>query len=98
MEMLNRLVAIFKLPFFLDMDGVLMTYQEIVRTIQTLPLTERLSLLEVLAQSLQVDIEVKDTYESSLVRVRGIFKADGPAPTDQELEDNYTNYLIEKYT
>ena len=78
-------------------DGAPMTYQELVRTIQILPLAERLSLLEVLAQSLQADMQVEGGRPSSLDRVRGMLKTNGPAPSDQELEEDYTNYLIEKY-
>ena len=74
-----------------------MTYQELVRMIQTLPLSERLSLLVVLTQSLQDDIRVEAGQKSTQARVRGILKADGPPPSDQDIEDNYTDYLIEKY-
>ena len=79
------------------MGNVFMTYQELVQTIQTLPLAERLSLLEVLAQSLQADIQTENVRTSSLARVRGMLKPDGPAPSDRELKEAYTDHLIEKY-
>lgn len=31
-------------------------------------------------------------------RLRGIVKFDGPPPTDEELKDAYTDYLVEKYS
>jgi hypothetical protein len=31
-------------------------------------------------------------------RLRGIIKFDGDPPSDEELKDHYTNYLIEKYS
>lgn len=31
-------------------------------------------------------------------RLRGIIKFEGDPPTDEELKDDYTNYLIEKYS
>ena len=77
--------------------GAMVTYQDIVKTIQELPLTERLSLLEMLAQSLQAEIRSKLARQSSLARVRGMLKVDGPLPSDQDLEEEYIEYLIEKY-
>ena len=78
-------------------NGALVTYQELVKTIQGLPLSERLSLLEVLTHSLQTDIQYVHGQKSSLTRIRGMLKVNGPALTDAEIEDDYTNYLIEKY-
>lgn len=74
-----------------------MTYQELVKTIQTLPLEERLSLLEVLTSSLRADFPGKGVRPASLAEVRGMLKVEGPAPTDEEIENGYTDYLIEKY-
>lgn len=74
-----------------------MTYQELVKTIQTMPLAERLSLLEVLTASLQADFPGKGVRPASLAEVRGMLKVEGSAPTDEEIENGYTDYLIEKY-
>ena len=35
---------------------------------------------------------------SSLSRILGIAKPDGPPPTDEEIKEAYTDYLIEKYS
>lgn len=75
-----------------------MTYQEIVKKIQTLPVAERLSLLEILAHSLQTVVLEDNVPErkSLLAEVRGMLQVD-PLPTDEELKESYTNYLSEKY-
>ena len=75
-----------------------MTYQEIVKKIQTLPVTERLSLLEILAHSLQTEMQEASvkSRQSILAEVRGMLRVD-PLPGDEELREDYTNYLSEKY-
>jgi hypothetical protein len=35
---------------------------------------------------------------SAVHRLRGIIKLDGRTPSDEELKDDYINYLIEKYS
>ena len=74
-----------------------MTYQELVTSIKKLPLEQRLSLIEVVTQSLRTDLPVKSTRTSSLERVRGMLKVEGVLPNEQELSDEYTEYLVEKY-
>lgn len=75
-----------------------MTYQELVASVKKLPPEERLSLMEVLAQSLKVDMALQGERPSSLSRVRGMLKGEGPPPSDDELKNDYTEYLIEKYS
>lgn len=89
-----------------------MTFQEMVAEIRQLTIQERLSLIEALTRSVQAELDVDTpampTLEplrgvlnpegSSLVRVRGMAKPDGPTPTDQEIRDMRDQYLIEKYT
>jgi hypothetical protein len=43
-----------------------------------------------------VEAELEAT--SSLERVRGLLRPEGEMPTDEDLADDYTRYLIEKYT
>lgn len=74
-----------------------MTYQELVETIKTLPLDQRLSLLEVLTHSLQADMSPTAPRHSTLARARGLLRTDEPTPSDQDLEETYTDYLIDKY-
>jgi hypothetical protein len=70
-----------------------MTYQELVTEIENLPLAEQLSLMETLARL------ISRPPASSLERVRGLLKpAPGESmPTDAELAEDYTDYLLKKY-
>jgi hypothetical protein len=74
-----------------------MTYQELVVTIKKLTPEQRLSLMEELAQSLRGDIAWRGERQSSLERVRGMLKGQETPSTDEQLQKNYTDYLIKKY-
>jgi hypothetical protein len=74
-----------------------MTYQELVKTIKRLPPEQRRSLMAVLEQSLVVDMPAQPDRPSSLERVPGMLKGNGSPPSDQELNDDYTEFLKEKY-
>jgi hypothetical protein len=74
-----------------------MTYQELLTEIGQLPLDERLALLEALTHSLRTELRPTPRSGSSVDQVRGLLKPAGPLPTDVELKDDYTRYLIEKY-
>ena len=46
-------------------------------------------------------VNVQDERERKLAavkRLRGIFKTSEKPPSDEELKEDYTNYLIEKYS
>jgi hypothetical protein len=43
------------------------------------------------------DRQSKTIPQGTLADLRGIAKRDGPAPTDEELKDEYADYLIQKY-
>lgn len=78
-----------------------MTYQKLVVEIEKLPLTEQLLLMETLARLINHRV-IKPTTSgnsSSVERVRGLLKpAPGQSmPTDAELADDYTDYLLKKY-
>ena len=75
-----------------------MTYEQVVAEVMRLPAQERLRLLEVIAASLQVEHPTPVPRGVPASQVEGILKPDGPMPTDEELKDDYTRYLIEKYT
>ena len=75
-----------------------MTYQELAAAIIQLPIPERLSLLELVSRSLREDLRLHPTPQSLAARLRGIARPDGPAPTDAELEHDYTTYLERKYS
>lgn len=77
-----------------------MTVQTPVSEIKQLSFKERLELLEAIARSLQAELVPSSQPEpaSSLNRSLGILKPEGPMPTDEELKEDYINYLIEKYS
>lgn len=55
-------------------------------------------IMEKLAHLLAAEWQPPRTGESSLGRVRGMLKPEGPVPSERELRDTYTDYLIEKYS
>lgn len=44
------------------------------------------------------DENERERRVAAVHRLRGIIKFDGPPPTDEELKEDYVNYLIEKYS
>ncbi len=89
-----------------------MTHEELIREIYQLPLDKRKVVLEAITRSVQVEqqsIEDSQPIENveqmsieerlaAVKRLFGIFKRDGEAPTDEELKEEYANYLAEKYS
>lgn len=76
----------------------MITYQDIVIAVRQLPNEKRLTLMEELVHLLAAEWQPLRTGESSLHRVRGMLKPTGPLPTDLELRESHTDYLIEKYS
>lgn len=76
-----------------------MIYQDLVTEIEKLPLEKQLSLMEILARRISYRVVKPTAPANSLERVRGLLKpAPGEAvPTDAELANDYTDYLIRKY-
>lgn len=74
-----------------------MTYSEIVNTVKNLPYEQKVSLIEMLAQSLRDEQKPAGSQQSSLSKVRGLLKSADMPQTKSQLTDDYTNYLIEKY-
>jgi hypothetical protein len=76
-----------------------MISQDLVTKIENLSLDDQLSLMEVLTRLVNRRIAKAITPQNSLERVRGLLKpAPGePMPTEAELADDYTDYLLKKY-
>ena len=76
-----------------------MTLEEILPAMRRLTLDERLMFIEVLARSIRAELSAPPTAEDAVpfAALHGALKQDGPMPTDEELKDNYVDYLIEKY-
>jgi hypothetical protein len=90
-----------------------MTRQEFIEEIMRLSVAERIALLEAISRSLREEFEATDVALSApapdtadererrlnaVRRLRGALKFDGPAPTDEEVREIITDYLIEKYS
>lgn len=75
-----------------------MIYQDLVTEVENLSLDEQLSLMETLARLISRRTSKRTTSKTSLERVRGMLTPPGEStPTDAELIDDYTNYLMKKY-
>ncbi len=77
----------------------MISYQDIVVAVRQLPNEKRLTLMEELVHLLAAEWQPQRTGESSLDRVRGMLKpTTGASPSDHELRDAYTDYLVEEYS
>ena len=70
-----------------------MTYAELVAGVRRLSADERLALLEEIARSLREEARPAPSAK----QLRGVFRGDAPPPTDDEVEEWYVDYLVEKY-
>lgn len=76
-----------------------MMYREIAAEFKQLPVDERLMLLEELARSLRMELaESKEELGKHPAGLwRGMLKPAESAPSDDEIDASYVDYLIEKY-
>jgi len=74
-----------------------MIYEDWVSEIKYLTLTERLSLIEAISRPLREELYQSKAEKGKVRRVRGMLKPVGDMPTDNEITNTYTEYLIEKY-
>ena len=75
-----------------------MTFQELLTEINTLPLEERLILLETLTRRLRAELSPSSPVVAPVDQVRGLLKPAGPVPQDADRQQAYTRTLIGKYT
>ena len=88
-----------------------MTQEEIIKTIRQLPLNERVELLEEISRSVSEELGSAGTTKkepdrstereqklAAFHRLQGMLRTSEPPPTDQELNDDYVNYLEKKYS
>ncbi len=72
-------------------------YTEVVRKVKKMSQTEKIALLKVLADSLDQEAP-KAKRKHTLASLYGALRPkDGRVPSDDELKQDYTNYLAEKY-
>lgn len=89
-----------------------MLEQRIIEEILQLPVAERVVLLKKIEDSLREEKANGNSVQASeeekrkrrekrhaaIQRLRGALKTDSPPPTDEEIREDYTNYLMEKYS
>lgn len=88
-----------------------MTHEELIRKIKQLPIAEREAVVEEVSRSIQEEADANGSHAKSedqgnrihqklaaVSRLRGAFKTDAPLPTDEELKEDYVNYLMKKYS
>jgi hypothetical protein len=73
-----------------------MTYADLLEEIEQLSREERQALLTHLMLSLQE--EEGGARAGSLLPLRGCLRPEGSLPKDEELRDDYTEYLTGKYS
>lgn len=84
-----------------------MTQQEIVKEFRNYSTVEQATLISRLSRVMQEKLEGENSSEqddqaeraAAIERLRGIGRVEGkPALTDEEIKEDYTNYLMEKYS
>lgn len=69
-----------------------MTFQELSEQIEHLTLDEQLRLMELLSRHIRNLLQ-----DTGIERVRGLLATDQPAPSDEDVENAYIDYIDEKY-
>jgi hypothetical protein len=75
-----------------------MTVEEVINEIKQLSPEDRLRVFELITHTLREEPRQDMNSGSSLSRVRGLLRPDGPMPTDADLSNAYARHLSEKYT
>ncbi|MBA3714417.1 MAG: hypothetical protein H0W76_18480 [Pyrinomonadaceae bacterium] len=75
-----------------------MSSEQLIEEIRQLPLEQRMELLEAISRSVREEMRPRERRESAVSRLRGIAKPEGPPPSDEEIKEDYTRYLTEKYS
>jgi hypothetical protein len=86
-----------------------MTREEIIHEINQLPPHERKAIAEMVLRGVEEEVAIdsggaaqslvsREEKVAAFHRLRGMLQTEGPAPTDEELKDDYIKYLEEKYS
>lgn len=73
------------------------SYPTVVENIKRLTLEEQLTLLEAISRLIRGALHQEARPTNSRANLRGILKPENASPSEEELTDAYTQYLIEKY-
>ena len=86
-----------------------MTKEQLIEQINQLTVAEKIELFEAISKGVRKELRRKDSRASAetieieqrlaaVDRLQGILKTEDAPPTDEELREDYTNYLAEKYS
>ncbi len=80
-----------------------MVDHELIERVTRLPVSQRLELIELLTHSLREELAPQPAIATAdavdtVNRLFGILRTDSPPPTDEEIKEEYTHYLIQKYS
>jgi hypothetical protein len=85
----------------------MLTQQEIIREILTFPIIEQFEIVEKIQDNIKKNLKPQTSEDKKLTveekraiveSLAGIARVEGkPAPTDEEVKEDYANYLAEKY-
>jgi hypothetical protein len=76
-----------------------MTQEELIKEIKQLSLAEREAVINEISLSIRQEEEAdREEKMAAFYRLQAMLKTESPPPTDEELRDDYTNYLAEKYS
>lgn len=74
-----------------------MSLDILVLEIRQLPILTRLALIQIITESVRQELAEESKPHSESLLTRGMLQPKGTTPTEQELKDDYINYLIDKY-
>jgi putative methionine-R-sulfoxide reductase with GAF domain len=113
-QLITGLAGALRLAYIAGFEHVTNTKtaaEELIREISQLPLPERQAVVEKISESIREETGINDSLAKSetqqhtveekraaVNRLRGVFKTDRRAPTDEELKEDYITYLAKKYS
>lgn len=74
-----------------------MLSQELKDQVYKLSVSDRLTLVSLIIESLQDIPSIQSERSSAIKRMGGLLKTDQPAPTDEEVDAMLEERLVEKY-
>lgn len=74
-----------------------MSFQELKKQVFKLSVSDRLSLMSAIIESLQEIPSFTSDRSKAIGRMRGLLKIDQPAPTDEEIAVMLEERRVEKY-
>jgi hypothetical protein len=77
---------------------MVMANEELIKEIMQLPLEQRMELLDTITHNVRKKVQLREQRISAVSHLRGVARFNGTPPTDEEIKEDYTRYLTEKYS